>query len=171
MGDLNNDGFPDVRKIRISESHANSEHALMQSAVVLLFVQIAVANGVGALVMLNNGSGYFPASLQRNLTQQFGQGVSIGDVNNDHNADIVIGLSSGAAAVFLGSGTGSFTLKGLYNVGATKPVIANLFKLSTPQIFAWDSSDFTTTLGNGDGTFKTGSQWLESSHFPFVGKI
>lgn len=150
---------------------ANDAECSCSSFCLFISSQIAVANGVGALVMLNNGSGYFPASLQRNLTQQFGQGVSIGDVNNDHTADIVIGVSSGAAAVFLGSGTGSFTLKGSYNVGATKPVIANLFKLSTPQIFAWDSSDFTTTLGNGDGTFKTGSQWLESSHFPFVGKI
>jgi gliding motility-associated-like protein len=87
VGDLNNDGKPDIASYDGNSNGAN--------------VRVYIGNGLGAFTLL----GKFQ-------TAAFARGLQILDVNNDGNADVV-GAGSlapqGRADILLGDGTGYFS--------------------------------------------------------------
>ena len=75
-------------------------------------LDVVVANdgGLADVVFLNDGAGNFGTLPSFVLTATFAKDVAVGDFNGDANPDIVI-AAVGGNPVFLGDGTGAFTLE------------------------------------------------------------
>jgi hypothetical protein len=137
MGDLNGDGVSDVVVVSGQES---------------LF-----ANGVQLSVLLNRGSGTFPAA---ELSIAGGSGnAAVADFNRDGNADLVLADGS----VYLGNGDGSLRFSASAPLGAIALITADFNHDGKPDIAAVvecapagcsSGGRLETAQGNGDGTFK-----------------
>jgi hypothetical protein len=131
IGDLNNDGYPDV----------------------------AVTNFIDdtTSVLINNGAGSFAAQ----TTYPVGSGpacVAIADLNGDGHPDLVVANhGDGTAGVLLSNGDGSFSPQQTYKAGDGSQgiVVADLNGDGHPDLAVADRSAPTLEVlpGNGDGTF------------------
>jgi hypothetical protein len=137
VGDLNGDGKPDI----------------------------AVTEGNGIAVLLNNGNGTFGAptyydSGVAGLTTEIG--IAIGDVNGDKKNDIVATSShSGDLVLFLNQGSGTFVSKG--SIGNASSYISYLVSMADINgdkkldlVVADWYGEIWTFYGKGDGTFTAG---------------
>ncbi|XXF80027.1 VCBS repeat-containing protein [Myxococcaceae bacterium GXIMD 01537] len=136
VGDINNDGRPDVA------------FTLITSALVS--------------VQLGNGDGTFGAA----STFAVGSNpkfVEIADFNGDGNADLAVGGGTGSThyvSILLGNGDGTFQSRANYNVNSTDPsdlAVADYngdgkLDLATANFVG---NSVSILLGNGDGTFQS----------------
>lgn len=127
-------------------------------------LDIAIANGNGAAVMLGNGDGTFGAPLQVvNTIGSQARGLVVGDFNNDGKQDlIVLGngfLQSNPIYVLLGNGDGTFQAPKQFWSSTTIPmaIAAGDFNGDGKLDLVADvnPSGIAVMLGNGDGTFQT----------------
>jgi choice-of-anchor C domain-containing protein len=137
IGDLNGDGRPDL----------------------------AVANSRSGDVSLlfGNGDGTFQPQT-RLAVANYPWSVAIGDLNGDGLPDLVVSTggsgppNTGAVAVLLGNGDGSFRPEGSYPTGSYTSWVAigDLNGDGRPDIVTANegSSDVTVLVGNGDGSFQ-----------------
>ncbi|HEY9126446.1 MAG TPA: Ig-like domain repeat protein, partial [Acidobacteriaceae bacterium] len=152
VGDLNNDGSPDL----IVDGYDSSNGSYF----------------VG--VLLNNGSGGFALSRINNplplIAGGWGQGqITVADFNHDGNLDIAI-YNSSAVQIALGDGAGNLSF-----ISSQVPVgeINNYSTIQAgdlnndgyPDLFWVDSpaQAIQVFLGNGDGTFTAASPYTNSA--------
>src|SRR6185437_4776289 len=110
-------------------------------------------------VLLANGDGTFrpPENYTAGTAPT---SVSIGDLNNDGNLDLVVAnAGSGDVSVLVGNGDGTFQIAVNYGVGTNpESVLVGDFngdgKLDLAVANA-ASRNISVLLGNGDGTFRT----------------
>jgi Bacterial Ig-like domain (group 3)/FG-GAP-like repeat len=137
VGDFNNDGHPDLA--------------------------IANYNGSDIAILLNDGSGNFPAPVPTALSSSVSEGFAVADINGDGNLDLVAPLyNDSSIAVLLGKGDGTFQAEQDVAIGASYPwqlVLADLNgdgKLDVAVTLDQGSGqDIAYAMGNGDGTFGT----------------
>ena len=120
-------------------------------------------------ILLGNGKGGF-VSVRNFAVGGFNQDVAVADFNNDGNADI-ISTNSFSASILLGSGDGSFpTVNNAYDTfsGYASGVAVADFNNDGIKDFAIVSNYQSSSqnrgiayirLGNGDGSFKTSSNY------------
>ena len=146
IGDFNNDGFPDLA--------------------------IANSNGGDISILLNDKTGNFPTPVPILLNGSLSQGVAIADLRGIGNLDIVAPLTygSGAIAVLLGNGDGTFQSEVDYPIGAAYPTSLTLADLDgngtldvAVTLGQGGGQDIAVALGNGDGTFGSFSTPVPSS--------
>jgi hypothetical protein len=120
-------------------------------------LDIVVANdgGLTDVVFFNDGAGNFGTLPSVALTATFAKDVAVGDFNGDANPDIVI-AAVGGNPVFLGDGTGAFTLEG--SLGT-----ANSSDVSVAD-FDGDGLDDVVVANIGSAS----QVWLRSSNGGFV---
>ena len=117
---------------------------------------------INQYLMQGNGDGTFQATI---ATLPGGSAAATGDFNQDGNPDIAV-LTSSGVNVFLGNGTGAFTLHASYTFpvppGGLPSITAvdingdGKLDLVIPTVDPTSSTwSLTTLLGNGDGTFQT----------------
>ena len=117
-------------------------------------------------IFLNNGNGNFaPGSQIDTELDEFANHSSLGDLDGDGDLDLVTSASgSGAFTVFLGKGDGTFgpgrQIDTDLDEGATHTSLGDLDGDGDLDLVtsAYISDAFTVFLGNGDGTFGSGSQ-------------
>jgi len=122
VGDLNKDGKPDI--VATSFSSPSSS----------------------VIIMLNNGSGGFPAGTPMSTAAQPSD-VAIGDITNDGNLDIVV-AHSGTSSLYLltGNGAGVFSPTGVINgYGGNVPTSVALADMNRDGRL-----DIVTTHSSGD---------------------
>jgi uncharacterized repeat protein (TIGR01451 family) len=141
VGDLNNDGKPDL--VLPSESSA--------------FVS----------VLINNGDGTFQSA--RSVSVGSGPlSVAIADVNGDGNADLAVANSfSETLSILKGNGDGSFqpaTTISCYFACQTVQ-IADFNGDGRPDVLLAGYSGISVLLGNGDGTFGSATSGISGSGF------
>jgi len=115
------------------------------------------------LIFLGNGDGTFqpPASYTWNGLAQW---AAIADVNHDGNPDIIalnsqLGPDQPIAAVFLGSGDGTFQSPSyVYDIWASQPnqvIVTDMNGDGNPDLVIsdWRANSVYLFAGNGDGTF------------------
>jgi len=137
VGDFNNDGHPDL----------------------------AIANYYGSdiAILLNDGSGNFPAPIPTTLSRPVWEGFGVADINGDGNLDLVAPLTNDSSiAVLLGKGDGTFQAEQDVAIGASYPwqlVLADLNGDGKLDVAATldqgNGQDIAYAMGNGDGTFGT----------------
>ena len=142
VADVNNDNHPDLIVVGPPASGNSADPALQ--------------------VFLNNGHGVFGSPINGPALpalRQFDVAVAAVVANfSGSNADI----ATSAGYVFLGDGTGNFTLKSGIQFSAADGLIAADFNHDDKiDIATVDGSKFTVSiyLGNGDGTFTAGPQY------------
>ena len=144
-------------------------------------------NSGGADVLLGNGDGTFQPAVDYSAGGLYTLGASIGDVNGDGKADLVLisecnssnNCTNGVASVLLGNGDGTFQPAVTYStigVDANSMQLADLNGDGKLDIVAENecasNNDCSTgslvvLLGNGDGTFQTGVTTNMNSQFFF----
>jgi hypothetical protein len=144
VDDVNNDGHPDV----VIVGQPPSGNPQDPSVEVLL----GSANGtLGKAIPGPAGSGF--------------SNVVTGDFTNNHHKDVAVTDLNSAGHILLGDGTGHFTaMPGSQFSGG--PLAAGVFSRSGNVDLAaldTDSDVITIYLGNGNGTFQTGSRMHQSS--------
>jgi|GEM_PF-3788003 len=136
LGDVNNDGKPDLIAINQQTSKVS--------------------------VLLGTGDGHFVKAANAASTYGAGQtplSVAVGDINNDGNADLIIGAQSGIVRVMLGNGDGTFkkaTQLSLIHIVDTVAISDVNLDGKPDLIVAGDGGQkghVRVFLGNGDGTF------------------
>ncbi|MFB6098922.1 MAG: beta strand repeat-containing protein, partial [Salinibacter sp.] len=111
---------------------------------------------------LGNGDGSFDKAANANLNDVFTGDISIGDVNNDQNQDLLITNGGASTVLYLGNGDGTFTAKsntslsGLAVAAAT--AIGDVDEDGNADVVVTGSNQNLSPvsklyLGNGDGTF------------------
>jgi len=142
VGDLNNDGNPDVAVVHFSSASTVS-------------------------VLLGNGDGTFQDAVEYS-TGPSPNCVRIGDLNNDGKLDLVTTSGSSATVwVLMGNGDGTFQTKVDYatNPAPVSVAIADLngdgnADLAVGNLTVVSSlGTVTILLGNGDGTFPSGTPY------------
>ena len=119
----------------------------------------------GDAVLLGNGDGTF----QSPLTVTGGScGVAVGDFNKDGIPDLVTAgtaIGGGGVLVFLGNGTGHFSVGTRYKTGGVSGIVVDSFNAdSNPDIAVSNGGDddVTILLGNGAGKFTIGKTYALS---------
>jgi len=135
VGDLNGDGKPDI----------------------------AVTQGNGMVVLLNNGNGTFGTATyyDNGLSHQSEIGIAIGDVNGDKKNDIVTSTYLGDVVLFQNQGSGTFALKGsIGKTGVANSWLVNMADINGDKKLDLVVSDWYgeiwTFYGKGNGTFTAG---------------
>ncbi len=138
IGDLNNDGSPDV--VVLSGSNYADPRSSPEVS-----------------VLINKGKGTFPAA-ELNISGGSG-GVAVDDFNHDGNADVV--LSDGS--VYLGYGDGTLRFKGSASLGGVAVATGDFDHDGNPDLAAAvecapadcsSGGQLLIAAGNGDGTFQ-----------------
>jgi hypothetical protein len=138
VGDLNNDGVPDVVVL-------SGRSGLLSSTPELS-------------VLINRGNGAFPAAIL-NIAGGSG-GVAVDDFNHDGNADVVLADGS----VYLGNGDGTLHFKASASLGGVVVATGDFNHDGNPDLAAVvecapagcsSGGQLLIALGNGDGTFQT----------------
>ncbi|HEV2489558.1 MAG TPA: FG-GAP-like repeat-containing protein [Candidatus Acidoferrales bacterium] len=127
-------------------------------------LDVAVANGNGAAVLLGNGDGSFGAPMQVLTTSGVpAKELVAGDVNNDGVPDLIV-LSNATGdpkpiKVYLGNGDGTFSLAHQIGAGSSVPVAIAAADLNNDGkldlVVALSPTGIEVLLGNGDGTFQS----------------
>ena len=129
---------------------------------------LATANdeSTNMTVFLGNGDGTFKLPELFTIPNTSGssesQGITHADYNGDGNLDIaittIIGGSTGQATVFLGNGTGSFSVKSTNTIAPEPRGIVSADFNNDGKIdlgtASQQASEISILLGNGDGTFQ-----------------
>jgi len=140
IGDVNNDGKPDLVIASCCEPNNDAEVA----------------------VLLGNGDGTFqpPVSYDEGGGNAggLGEGVALIDLNGDGKLDIVTVDYAGAAAVLMGNGDGTFQPVVLYPLfdDATSIVVEDMNHDGKPDLVipTFPFEAFAVFDGNGNGTFQ-----------------
>jgi hypothetical protein len=128
---------------------------------------LAVANhGSGQVsILLGDGTGGFgtPNSFSAGSGAFF---VAVGDFNRDGKEDLAVANTSGTVSVLLGQGNGTFAAPTVFpagssNAGFVSVAVAdfNGDDQADLAVLNNDSNAVSVLLGNGDGTFGTGSDF------------
>jgi hypothetical protein len=131
-GDINNDGWPDV-----------------------VLTNLNIPNYSNLYVLLNNQQGGFtqvPTNFGESTTQAI-----LADLNGDGNLDLVL-VYIGGATVYLGNGTGAFTLEVTIDDAIGEPafdMVADVNGDGIPDIAILEADTIEICLGKGDGTYAT----------------
>ena len=115
-------------------------------------------------VMLGNSDGSFRARLSFSSGEQNGSAVNLGDVNGDGNLDLIVAgqlAPSGAAAIHLGNGNGTFQRPSTYLMDPSAAHSIEAVDLNGDGALDLISAGegisgegmTTVRLGNGNGTF------------------
>ena len=127
-------------------------------------IDIAVTEGAGMAVLLNNGNGtlgtatYYDSGIAPFQSQM---GIAIGDVNGDKKNDIVITDYYGNVVLYLNQGSGKFAVKGvIVKLGVSFPWLVSIAdingdkKMDVVLTDCW--GEIWTFYGKGNGTFTAG---------------
>ncbi|CAF1344331.1 unnamed protein product [Rotaria sordida] len=135
VGDLNNDNHPDIVSANIN------------------------TNNIGVLIGFGNGS-FADVVLYFTGTNSNPISITVGDVNNDNQLDIVVSLSNAnSIAVFLGNGTGIFGMFATYSTGKfSGPFVVVLADFNRDNnldiaVANPNTGNVGVFLGVGNGTF------------------
>ncbi len=126
------------------------------------FVDLAVACSGNDQVAIFFGlaSGTFGAG-QRYTVHKTPVSIASGDFNGDQKPDLAVALRNDKVKILLGNGDGSFSDGALYEYGDTPTsiAVADLNQDGKPDLAVTNggpmSSAVSIWLGNGDGTFRT----------------
>jgi hypothetical protein len=168
VGDVNEDGKPDLVLANICASNTNC------------------ANGSMA-VLLGNGDGTFQAAVNYGPGGYAAYSVAAADVNGDGKPDLVVAngcassgnCASGSVGVLLGNGDGTFQTAASYGSGgyyALSVAVADINGDGKPDLVVANdctnndncaNGSVSVLLGNGDGTFQTAVSYSSGGQYPY----
>ena len=129
-------------------------------------IDIVLATQLGLVPYLNNGKGVFASQALVGTGMAEAMLVSIADINGDGRPDLVAGDIARSVRTFLGKGNGTFTNGAQFPVGVGVSQVTALvvgdFNNDGHQDFAVGNNqggEVLSALGNGDGTFRTTTQY------------
>lgn len=155
---VNGDDYPDIITANRSQDAGTGERG-----------QRATDN---VSVLLNNGSGAFPAHVDYSLGRQ-PQDLAVGDLDGDNDVDIAVAVMSGhgqnGVAVLLGAGNGTFGPCLTYGpapgqVGGDNVVITNLNGDDDADLILEGDTFVSVLLGQGNGTFPVHEDYLFATY-------
>lgn len=194
VADINRDGLPDIAAIHgttvsIFFNHGSGTFgpahntALPSSSAVPIEVLAADVNNDGKidlviaqqnpneiLVLLGNGDGTFRPAIMHSLVNT-PEAIALGDLNNDGKVDLAVRECPSSStdcdiAVYLGTGTGTFTPETVLSAPGSSSVTHSLvvtdfnkdgkLDIATAALTGPSSApafNFTVFFGNGNGTF------------------
>ena len=125
-------------------------------------------------VLLGNGDGTFGSAISTVINSVIAADAFLGvaDFNGDKKLDVAVFISAGDSngpIAFLGNGDGTFTPSIMTPAGLSPvaSVVADVNGDGTPDIvistYNPGGGSLVVFLGNGDGTFRTGSQMSEQA--------
>jgi hypothetical protein len=159
-----------------------------------LDLAVAHTSDNSVYIMLGNGNGTFQPPVKYAVGESIEGGIRVGDFNNDKKLDLFLpSLAPGdPAIVMLGNGDGTFkppTISSSFSVAGTYPrgwalgdfnKDGNLDVVATLPSNTANAGGYIILLGNGDGTFRTGtiqmgvlgySRWVAVGDFNHDGKL
>jgi hypothetical protein len=148
VGDVNGDGKPDLIAVN---QYDNS----------------TVSTASNVAILLGNGDANFQPPVTHSLPSFAATSVAVADVNGDGRPDLLVSLScesssscSGALAVLINKGAGTFQTARTYESGGTyadSVSVADVNRDGRPDLLTsnYGSDTAGVLLGNGDGTFQS----------------
>ncbi|CAF4246712.1 unnamed protein product [Rotaria sp. Silwood2] len=122
-------------------------------------------------IYLGHGNGYFePGYVCKVGNDSIPSSISIGDLNNDTNLDIVVANDIGEnVALFLGYGNGTFAQALNYPTGYYSPRFISVGDFNNDKLLDFVTVDYgsytlSVYLGNGNGTFQN-RIWLSTGDY------
>ncbi|HXJ73181.1 MAG TPA: FG-GAP-like repeat-containing protein, partial [Candidatus Dormibacteraeota bacterium] len=114
-------------------------------------------------VLLGNGDGTFSGRTELTVGSN-PRGVAVGDLNGDGVMDLVVLKGDNTVSVLLGAGGGNFSVPVNYPTGGSDPyhfLLADLNLDGRPDVIVanYGSQQVGVLLGNGDGSFQSGSNY------------